>query len=297
MNILEDNQKKNQDMLLENLDEFKKEIFSKIKNLKNNQPVVFEETKDIKNESKENLSHIKENLKNINNNFPNNDLKHSIHERDMNNLDFELGKNYQEDTSIFESYNNYLKKEENDKGNKYNIKDKVINIFNPMNKGNDYFNTNKESNLNKKDNYEVTNKNQIKINSGNKNKLKFEINPDNKLNPNLNNFAKSFFDRENNILYNQKINGNNFYENYKILSESKNVEYKEKNKEDDLIKKLSEEYKLNEQNLSKSGYNNIINEIINKNENVKNENYKTQFNNIISFLEINKDLNLLPNNI
>ena len=35
MNILEDNQKKNQDILLENLDEFKKEIFSKIKNLKN----------------------------------------------------------------------------------------------------------------------------------------------------------------------------------------------------------------------------------------------------------------------
>ena len=166
-----------------------------------------------------------------------------------------------------------------------------------MNKGNDYFNTNKESNLNKKDNYEVTNKNQIKINSGNKNKLKFEINPDNKLNPNINNFAKKFYDRESNILYNQKINGNNFYENYKILGESKNVEYKEKNKEDDLIKKLSEEYKLNEQNLSKSGYNNIINEIINKNENVKNENYKTQFNNIISFLEINKDLNLLPNNI
>ena len=297
MNILEDNQKKNQDILLENLDEFKKEIFSKIKNLKNNQPVVFEETKDIKNESKENLSHIKENLKNINNNFPINNLKHSIHERDIDKLDFELGKNYQEDTSIFESYNNYLKKEENDKGNKYNIKDKVINIFNPMNKGNDYFNTNKENNLNKKDNYEVTNKNQIKINSGNKNKLKFEINPDNKLNPNINNFAKSFFERENNILYNQKINGNNFYENYKILSESKNVEYKEKNKEDDLIKKLSEEYKLNEQNLSKSGYNNIINEIINKNENVKNENYKTQFNNIISFLEINKDLNLLPNNI
>ena len=215
----------------------------------------------------------------------------------MNNLDFELGKNYQEDTSIFESYNNYLKKEENDKGNKYNIKDKVINIFNPINKGNDYFNTNKEDNLNKKDNYDVNNKNHIKINSGNKNKFKFEINPDNKLNPNINNFAKSFFDRENNILYNQKINGNNFYENYKILSESKNVEYKEKNKEDDLIKKLSEEYKLNEQNLSKSGYNNIINEIINKNENVKNENYKTQFNNIISFLEINKDLNLLPNNI
>ena len=297
MNILEDNQKKNQDILLENLDEFKKEIFSKIKNLKNNQPVVFEETKDIKNKSKENLSHIKENLKNINNNFPINNLKHSIHERDIDKLDFELGKNYQEDTSIFESYNNYLKKEENDKGNKYNIKDKVINIFNPMNKGNDYFNTNKESNLNKKDNYEVTNKNQIKINSGNKNKLKFEINPDNILNPNINNFAKKFYDRESNILYNQKINGNNICENYKILGESKNVEYKEKNKEDDLIKKLSEEYKLNEQNLSKSGYNNIINEIINKNENVKNENYKTQFNNIISFLEINKDLNLLPNNI
>ena len=216
----------------------------------------------------------------------------------MDKLDFELGKNYQEDTSIFESYNNYLKKEENDKGNKYNIKDKVINIFNPINKGNDYFNTNKEDNLNKKDNYEVTNKNQIKINSGNKNKLKFEINPDNKLNPNINNFAKKFCERENNILSNQKMDRNNIFENYKILSESKNKDIKEiKEEENELIKKLNKQYKLNEKELSKSGYNNAINEIINKNENVKNENYKAHYNNIINFLEINKDLNILSNNI
>ena len=90
---------------------------------------------------------------------------------------------------------------------------------------------------------------------------------------------------------------NNIFENYKILSESKNKDIKEiKEEENEKIKKLREQYKLNEKELSKSGYNNAINDIINKNENVKNENYKAHYNNIINFLEINKDLNILSNN-
>ena len=281
MNILEDNQKKSQEILLENLEQFKNEIFSKLKNLNNNQPLIYDETKNKFNnkEHQNNLNKINQNIKNINNNLPINNLKNDYQENDIDNNDFELGKNYQEDFSISESYNNIFKRQDNNKGNNNQLKDKNIKNIKPTKQEENYFNKN--------NNYD----------NNNENRHNFEINPDNKLNPNINNFAKKFYDRESNILYNQKINGNNICENYKILGESKNVEYKEKNKEDDLIKKLSEEYKLNEQNLSKSGYNNIINEIINKNENVKNENYKTQFNNIISFLEINKDLNLLPNNI
>ena len=279
MNILEDNQKKSQEILLENLDQFKKEIFSKLKDLKNKQPLIYDETKDKFNnkDHQNNLNDIKQNIKNINNNnYPINNLKNDYQENDIDNNDFELGKNYQEDFSITESYNNIFKRQENDKGNNNQQRDKNINNIKHINEGENY--------LDKKNNY-------------NENRPNFEINPDNKLNPNINNFAKKFCERENNILSNQKMDRNNIFENYKILSESKNKDIKEiKEEENEKIKKLREQYKLNEKELSKSGYNNAINEIINKNENVKNENYKAHYNNIINFLEINKDLNILSNN-
>ena len=280
MNILEDNQKKSQEILLENLEQFKNEIFSKLKNLNNNQPLIYEKPKDKYNnkEHQNNLNKINQNIKNINN-YPINNLKNDYKENDIDNNDFELGKNYQEDFSISESYNNIFKRQENNKGNNNQLKDKNINNNKFIKEGENYFD--------KKNNYD----------NNNENRPNFEINPDNKLNPNINNFAKKFCERENNILSNQKMDRNNIFENYKILSESKNKDIKEiKEEEDELIKKLNKQYKLNEKELSKSGYNNAINEIINKNENVKNENYKAHYNNIINFLEINKDLNILSNN-
>ena len=206
---------------------------------------------------------------------------------------FELGEKYQENTSILESYNYNFNKDENDVNN---------NNINPIKNKNPYFNlkkeenypiTNKEANLNKKDNNNkyIPDKNKNKIIIEKVNQPNFEVNPDNKLDPNVNNFAKKFYEREKNVLFTQKINQPDFSENYKILYEKKISENTEIKKEENLIEKLKDEYNLNKEDLTKSGYNNIINEIINKNENVQNENYKAYFNNIINFLEINKDLN------
>ena len=80
-------------------------------------------------------------------------------------------------------------------------------------------------------------------------------------------------------------------ENYNILEENNEKENIYLKNEDELIEELRDKYQLNKEDISKSGYKNIINEIINKNENVQDANYKAYYNNILSFLEINKDLN------
>ena len=289
INILEENQSKNQEMLLKNLDDFKKEIFTQIKNLQNNQSLFFEEeknNKNIKNEIGKNLNDIKiENDKNlINNNISSTNNKNNITNKNdiTDNNIFQLGEKYQENTSILESYNYNFNKDENDiSNNNINQMKNKNNIFIPPKENN--FNTNKEPNLNNKD--------KNKINIEKVNQPNFEMNPNNKLEENLNNFAKKYYEREKNILFTQKINQPDFDENYKILNENKISENTEIKKENEFIEKLNDKYNLNKEDLTKSGYNNVINEIINKNENVQNENYKAYFNNIISFLEINKDLN------
>lgn len=134
------------------------------------------------------------------------------------------------------------------------------------------------------------NKNQNKINLESINEPKFSINPINQLNPNLNNFTKKFTEREKK-LFAHKNNGEEIYENYKILEDDEIGQNQISDKEDEYIQKLKDKYNLNQKDLSKSGYNNIINEIIQKNEDVENQNYKAYFKNIVSFLEINKDLN------
>ena len=294
INILEENQTKNQEMLLENLNNLKKEIFTQLKNLQNNPSLFYEEEKNnnnIKNDQTKDINIIKkENDKNIINNLQMNNKNNITNKNDItdNNV-FELGEKYQENTSILESYNYNFNKDENDVNN---------NNFNPIKNKNPIFNLQKEenyheeANLNKKDNNKyIPDKNKNKINIEKVNQPNFEVNPDNKLDPNVNNFAKKFYEREKNVLFTQKINQPDFSENYKILYEKKISENTEIKKEENLIEKLKDEYNLNKEDLTKSGYNNIINEIINKNENVQNENYKAYFNNIINFLEINKDLN------
>ena len=291
INILEENQSKNQEMLLKNLDDFKKEIFTQLKNLQNNQSLFFEEeknkNKNIKNEIGTNLNDIKiENDKNlINNNISSTNNKNNITNKNdiTDNNIFQLGEKYQENTSILESYNYNFNKDENDiSNNNINQMKNKNNIFIPPKEENN-FNTNKEPNLNNKD--------KNKINIEKVNQPNFEMNPNNKLEQDLNNFAKKYYEREKNILFTQKINQPDFDENYKILNENKISENTEIKKENEFIEKLNDKYNLNKEDLTKSGYNNVINEIINKNENVQNENYKAYFNNIISFLEINKDLN------
>ena len=290
INILEENQSKNQEMLLKNLDDFKKEIFTQIKNLQNNQSLFFEEEKNdknIKNEIGKNLNDIKiENDKNlINNNISSTNNKNNITNKNdiTDNNIFQLGEKYQENTSILESYNYNFNKDENDtNNNNINQMKNKNNIFIPPKEENNFI-TNKEPNLNNKD--------KNKINIEKVNQPNFEMNPNNKLEQDLNNFAKKYYEREKNILFTQKINQPDFDENYKIISENKISENTEIKKENEFIEKLNDKYNLNKEDLTKSGYNNVINEIINKNENVQNENYKAYFNNIISFLELNKDLN------
>ena len=286
INILEENQSKNQEMLLKNLDDFKKEIFTQIKNLQNNQSLAEEKSKNIKNEIGKNLNDIKiENDKNlINNNISSTNNKNNITNKNdiTDNNIFQLGEKYQENTSILESYNYNFNKDENDtNNNNINQMKNKNNIFIPPKEN--YLNTNKEPNLNNKD--------KNKINIEKVNQPNFEMNPNNKLEENLNNFAKKYYEREKNILFTQKINQPDFDENYKILNENNISENTEIKKENEFIEKLNDKYNLNKEDLTKSGYNNVINEIINKNENVQNENYKAYFNNIISFLELNKDLN------
>ena len=109
INILEENQTKNQEMLLENLNNLKKEIFSQLKNLQNNKSLFYEEenNNNIKNEQTKDLNDIKkENEKNIINNLQMNNKNNITNKNDItdNNV-FELGEKYQENTSILESYN------------------------------------------------------------------------------------------------------------------------------------------------------------------------------------------------
>ena len=298
INILEENQSKNQEMLLKNLDDFKKEIFTQLKNLQNNQSLFFEEeknNKNIKNEIGKNLNDIKiENDKNFINNISSMNNKNNITNKNdiTDNNIFQLGEKYQENTSIIESYNYNFNKDDNDiNSNNINQMKNKNNIYIPPKEENNFI-TNKEPNLNNKDdNNNKIGKNKNKINIEKVNQPNFEMNPNNKLEQDLNNFAKKYYEREKNILFTQKINQPGFDENYKILDENKISENTEIKKENDFIEKLNDKYNLNKEDLTKSSYNNIINEIINKNENVQNENYKAYFNNIISFLEINKDLN------
>ena len=288
INILEENQKKNQEMLLTNLNDFKKEIFNQLRDLEKRKELVNEDNQNIKNgkiEQIKNLDDIKlENDKNINNNIPINNINNSNNKNNINdNTLFNLGENYQENTTILNNSHNLTvnkNEKDNDNNNTNQIKIKN-NIFNPEKKEENNLNTNKEINLD--------NKRELKINLRTVNQPNFVINSTNELvEPKVNNFAKKFYEREKNILFNQKMDESGFSENYKILNENDVIN---ENKEISLIEELNEKYNLNKQDLSKSGYNNIINEIINKNENVENEKYKAYFNNIISFLDINKDLN------
>ena len=288
LNILEDNQKKSQELLLENLNEFKNEIFAQLKNISNSQPLVYEENNSNINKNmkmiKSNDLNDEKNDTNLNNNISINKYNQNKDKNETNN--FELGEKYQ-DSTILESYNN-LNKEENRITNQIKNKMNYIPIINEEN----YPNKNEENNIEKKDDEHINynNKNKIQISIGNINQPNFSINTDKKVEPEINNFAKKFIEREKKILFTHKDNQQDFPENYKILIENNDQNIISKN-EDELVKKLKDKYNLNENDLSKSKYNEAINEIINKNKNVENEHYKAYFKNIISFLEINKDLN------
>lgn len=287
INILEENQRKNQELLLDNLNEFKKEIIGHLINLKNNQSLINpkKENNIIKKENDINSNNQKIENNDAylnNNNFQKNNLNEKNAEETINT--FQLGEVYQDNTLV-DSYNYNLKKEENNSKNltknKNNV-DQNLTSEKPqiLNEG---------ENINKIEemNYNKNNK-KDKIQLGEVKKPNFEIKQGVKLEPKINNFAKKFYEREKNILFTSKIKQGDITENYNILENTENIN---SDNEDVLIQKLSEKYNLNKKDLSKSGYNNIINEIIEKNENIENENYKAYFKNIISFLEINKDLN------
>lgn len=273
INIIEENQKKNHEMLLDNLNEFKKEIFSQIQNIKNNQSIIIENTKSNYFKNEKNITSIDIKDKNIEN------------KENINN--FELGEKYQE-TTILENYNNNINEEEK---KQINQMEKKFNNVIPNIKEENNPNLLSSKNLNiTEEKQNDNNKNQNKINLESINEPKFSINPINQLNPNLNNFTKKFTEREKK-LFAHKNNGEEIYENYKILEDDEIGQNQISDKEDEYIQKLKDKYNLNQKDLSKSGYNNIINEIIQKNEDVENQNYKAYFKNIVSFLEINKDLN------
>ena len=77
----------------------------------------------------------------------------------------------------------------------------------------------------------------------------------------MNNFVSKFCEREKNILFNENMKESDYQEKYKILEKNDNNKINESKKEDELKNK----YQLNKEDLTKRGYNNIINDIIDKN--------------------------------
>ena len=203
-------------------------------------------------------------------------------ENENNNYSFALGERYQEN-SIHESVNNNSNINDNE-NNKLKSEKLTNNFF--KNEKNLIINQEKETekNLN-------PNKTQ-KINLGKVTNPNFEINPDNKLQPDINNFISKFCEREKNILFKENMTEQDYQQKYKILGDENEANNKnnETKKEEELIEELNNKYKLNKDDITKSGYNNIINEIIEKNQNPQNEQYKAYFNNVLTFLDINKDL-------
>ena len=273
LNLLEEKQKKNQEILIDNLNKFKSEIIAQLSELKQNNNLIYTQPKiDIINKN----ATIK--IDDINNNNINNDnniSKNNLNDNDKNenNISFQLGEKYQ-DNSIFESVN-INANNNNNKNNKLKGEKLENNNINPFKKEN-------ENNLNE-------NK-KPKINLGKVINPTFEINKDNKLQPDINNFVSKFCEREKNILFKENMIESDYQEKYKILKENNNNKINESKKEDELIEDLKNKYQLNKEDLTKSGYNNIINDIINQNQNNKNEQYKAYFNNMLTFLDINKDL-------
>ena len=282
INILEENQKRNQEMLIDNLNKFKSEIISQLNELKQNNNLIYTQPKfDIINKNKTlNLNDINKNINNdniiSNNNLNNND-------ENENNNSFHLGEKYQ-DNSIFISVNNNINKNDNE-----NNKSKDEKLRN--NNSNPYKN---EKNIiinQEKENERKLNANKTpKINLGKVTNPNFEINKDNNLQPDMNNFVSKFCEREKNILFKENMKESDYQEKYKILGKNDNSKINISKKEDELIDELKNEYQLTKEDLTKSEYNNIINDIIDKNQNNKNEQYKAYFNNMLTFLDINKDL-------
>ena len=273
LNLLEEKQKKNQEILIDNLNKFKSEIIAQLSELKQNNNLIYTQPKiDIINKNATiKIDDINNDNINNDNNIPKNNLNDN--DKNENNISFQLGEKYQ-DNSIFESVN-INANQNNNKNNKLKSEKLENNNMNPFKKEN-------ENNLNK-------NK-EPKINLGKVINPTFEINKNNKLQPDINNFVSKFCEREKNILFKENMIESDYQEKYKILKENNNNKINESKKEDELIEDLKNKYQLNKEDLTKSGYNNIINDIINQNQNNKNEQYKAYFNNMLTFLDINKDL-------
>ena len=269
-------------MLIDNLNKFKSEIISQLSELKQNNNLIYTQPKlDIINKNKSiNLNDINKNINNdniISNNYLNNN------DENENNNSFHLGEKYQ-DNSIFISVNNNINKNDNE-----NNKSKDEKLRN--NNSNPYKN---EKNIiinQEKENERKLNANKTpKINLGKVTNPNFEINKDNNLQPDMNNFVSEFCEREKNILFKENMKESDYQEKYKILGKNDNSKINISKKEDELIDELKNEYQLTKEDLTKSEYNNIINDIIDKNQNNKDEQYKAYFNNMLTFLDINKDL-------
>ena len=279
---LEDNQKRNQELLLDNFNKFKNEIFEKIRSIKNNQSFSLGlNTININNNNKiHHLNEIKNNIDIIQNNkIQNNHLdNNNQNNENENDKNFELGQSYQEDT-ILESVNTKIKNNTNN-----NIINNINNepFFKPKLTNLNQLNNDKDNKINIKGKESDKDKDKEKIK-----KLNYEINPEAKQQPKVYNFVQKFYDRETNILFNQR--GDELNNNYKILEENMDNSKIDLKKENEMIEELNNKYNLNNNSITKSGYNDIIKEIINKNENSNNPNHKAYFNNILSFLEIDKD--------
>ena len=282
INNLEEIQKKNQESLLENFNSFKNEIFSQIKDFKNKQKLLIEKAKTqiINKEQNIKINDVNNNINmNLDNNNPINNMDSTTNKNKINNTninDMELGEVYQENTYSMDSVDLIFGKGKNDISNQIKMEN-LTKIH--------------SENIINEDEKENINDNELKIIPEEINEPNFKINNNNKIEPKIYNFAKKFYDREKQILFTKNLKQSKISENYKILEENNEKQNNNLIKEDELIKELNDKYKLNESNISENGYKNIINEIINKNENVQDANYKAYYNNILSILEINKDLN------
>ena len=322
LKYFENLQKKHNDNLKKSFSNFQNEIFSQLKNIKNNKPIIISNIiqDDIKNDINYNL---KKDVIQYNINYKiNNDINYNI-KNDLNNKNKDcnnnkninnLGQSYflqdsiNDEVNIKNNYINYINNNNINNNNLNNNKfeEKYINtniISNEKGEINNNINKNNEKNINLINILNDIEKDEKKeeINSNNmkeENNINLKMNNINNKNYTIiKNFAENFFERENKILFGKthyKIK--DLADNYKIL----NNQNKENNinKTSQLIEELNNKYDLNDRNKkAKEQYRKIINDIY-KNNNLANNliqnAHHNYFNNLLEKMDLKK---YLDNNI
>ena len=210
---------------------------------------------NFKNEIFAQLQNLK--IQNINNNNINN-INNITNINNINNYT-QLGINYNDDTI---NNTTFFKNSVNNNTNNINIKNNIF--FNMNNINND--NNNKNENNN--------------INNINKPKIK--------------DFMNTFSERENKLLFTQEFNElSDLCKDYNILKDKNNNDENISNKTEELIGKINNQYNINDNNMTKEEYKQIINDILNNNEKLIKKNHN--FFDLLSIDKIKNDIKDIGN--